>query len=185
MKCDKPWTPFTRIFLRTDKRQGEIPVPLRHHGRHTCSSVERGSIQGHPVNIRSPLRVLPLYRPSRPSHSHHQFLELLAVHEAASSIRLERRWWSIHRVGGAHGFWEEKVGQWHRIAQTFPILGEADDYLDKRYLRTYRVDSRTFQFLLRQTGQALQRLITRFRATNFPCQTPCNVLALACPWHHF
>ena len=101
------------------------------------------------------------YRPS--SHSHHQFLELLAVHEAASSIRLECRLWSIHRLGGAHGFCEEKVGQWHRIAQTFPIPGEADDYLDKRYLRTYRVDSRTFQFLLRQTGKALQRSITRIR----------------------
>ena len=88
---------------------------------HTCSSAERGSIRGRPVYIRSPSRVLPRYRPSRTSHSHHQFLELLAVHEATSSIRLERRWWSIHRVGGAHGFWEEKVGQWHRIAQTFPI----------------------------------------------------------------
>ena len=137
---------------------------------HTCSSAERGSIRGRPVNIRSPSRVLPRYRPSRTSHSHHQFLELLAVHEAASSIRLERRLWSIHRVGGAHGFWEEKVGQWHRTAQTFPIPGEADDYLDKRYLRTYCVDSKTFQFLLRQTGQALQRSITRFRQPISPAK---------------
>ena len=75
---------------------------------HTCNSAERGSIR---VNIRSSSRVLQGYRPSRTSHSHHQFLELLAVHETASSIRLERRWWLIHRVGGAHGFWEEKVGQ--------------------------------------------------------------------------
>ena len=58
---------------------------------HTCSSAERGSIRGRPVNILSPSRVLPRYRASRTSHSHHQFLELLAVHEAASSIRLERR----------------------------------------------------------------------------------------------
>ena len=46
----------------------------------TCNSAERGSIRGRPVNIRSPLRVLLRYRPSRAAHSHHQFLELLAVH---------------------------------------------------------------------------------------------------------
>ena len=62
---------------------------------HTCSSAEHGSIRGRPVNIRSPSRVLPRYCPSRTSQSHHQFLELLAVHEAASSIRLAH----IHIIG--------------------------------------------------------------------------------------
>ena len=57
--------------------------------RYTCSSAECRSMRGRPVNIFSPSRVLPMYRPSRTSHSHHQFLELLAVHVAALSIRLE------------------------------------------------------------------------------------------------
>ena len=77
--------------------------------RCTCSFAEPGSTRGRPVNICSPSRVLPRYRPSTTSHSHHQFLELLPVHVAALSIRLGR-WWSIHRAGGAHGFWEERVG---------------------------------------------------------------------------
>ena len=78
--------------------------------RCTCNFAEPESMRGRPVNICSPSRVLPMYRPSRTSHFHHQFLELLAVHVAALSIRLEGRWWSIHRAGVAHGFWEEKVG---------------------------------------------------------------------------
>ena len=82
----------------------------------TCTSAERGSMRGRPVYICSPPPVLPRYRPSRTSHFHHQFLDLLAVHVAALSIRLEGRWWSIHRAGGAHDFWEEKFGQWHRKA---------------------------------------------------------------------
>ena len=85
-------------------------------------------MRSRPVFICSPSRVLPRYRPSRTSHSHHQFLELLAVHVAALSIRLEGRCWSIHRAGGAHDFWEEKFGQWHRKAQAFPIPAEADDF---------------------------------------------------------
>ena len=134
--------------------------------RCTCSSAERGSMRGRPVNICSPSRLLPRYRPSRTSYFHHQFLELLA----ALSIRLESRWCSIHRAGVAHGFLEEKVRQWHRNAQAFPMPGEADDYVDERYLRTYCVDSRTFQFLLRQTGQALWRSITRFWQPTSPAK---------------
>ena len=123
--------------------------------RCTCSSAEPGSMPGRPVNMCSPSRLLPMYRPSRTSYFHYQFLELLAVHVAALSIRLEGRWWPIHRAGVAHGFWEEKVGQWHRNGQAFPMPGEADDFSDERYLSTYCVDSRTFQVLLQQTGQAL------------------------------
>ena len=67
-------------------------------------------MRGRPVNICSPSRVFPRYRPSRTSPFHHQFLELLAVHVAALSIRLESRWWSIHRADSAHEFREEKVG---------------------------------------------------------------------------
>ena len=91
--------------------------------RRICSSAEPGSKRGRPVNICSPSRVLPMYRPSRTSHSHHQFLELLAVHVAALSIRLEGRWCSIQRAGVAHEFWEEKVGQWHSNAQACVCTG--------------------------------------------------------------
>ena len=64
-------------------------------------------MRGRPVNICSPSRVLPRYRPSRTSNG----------------IQMRRH---------------------------PQIPEEADDYLDERYLRTYFVDSRTFQFLPRQ-----------------------------------
>ena len=59
-----------------------------------------------------------------------------------------------------------------------PIPGEADDYLGERYLGTYCVDSRTIQFLLRQTGQALQRSIPRF----WQPTSPAKRLALCLHW---
>eukprot|EP00117_Sycon_ciliatum_P014843 scpid34720/ scgid14937/ Putative nuclease HARBI1; Harbinger transposase-derived nuclease len=110
--------------------------------------------------------------------SRHDVLLLLAAEDAASSMRRERRWWSIHHTGGQLGFWETKVKQWHRIADEFGMPGDADDYLDMRYLRTYRVDCRTFEFLLRQTCNDLQQESTRFR-TPVP---PAKRLAICMHW---
>ena len=59
-----------------------------------------------------------------------------------------------------------------------PIPGEADDYLGESYLGTYCVDSRTIKFLLRQTGQALQRSITRF----WQPISPAKRLAMCLHW---
>ena len=127
-----------------------------------------------------PRRPTPL-RASSSNRRRSQFNDiyfLLAAEEAASSIRRDRRWWSIHRTGGQEGFWEVKVQQWHRIAAAFPVPGDADDYVDTRYLRTYRVDYRTFQFLCQLTERDLELATTRFRAP----VPPAKRLAMCLHW---
>ena len=82
-----------------------------------------------------PRRPTPL-RASSSNRRRSQFNDiylLLAAEEAASSIRRDRRLWSIHRTGGQEGFWEVKVQQWHRIAAAFPIPGDAYDYVDTQW----------------------------------------------------
>ena len=127
-----------------------------------------------------PLRPTPL-RASSSNRRRSQFNDiylLLAAEEAASSIQRDRRWWSIHRTGGQEGFWEVKVQQWHRIAAAFPVPGDADDYVDTRYLRTYRVDYRTFQLLCQLTERDLELATTRFRAP----VPPAKRLAMCLHW---
>ena len=76
--------------------------------------------------------------------------------DLVTSRRKERRWWAIHRSSAdQRGFWETKLSLWHRIAESYNIPGEADGYLDKGYVRTYRVDVSTFEFLVSQTRQRL------------------------------
>ena len=127
-----------------------------------------------------PRRPTPL-RASSSNRRRSQFNDiyvLLAAEEAASSIRRDRRWWSIHRTGGQEGFWEVKVQQWHRIAAAFLVPGDADDYVDTRYLRTYRVDYRTFQLLCQLTERDLELATTRFRAP----VPPAKRLAMCLHW---
>ena len=64
--------------------------------------------------------------------------------------------------------WETKVSLWHRIAESYDIPGEADDYLDKGYVRTYRVDMSTFEFLGSQTRQRLTHQSTMMRSPIAP-----------------
>ena len=106
----------------------------------------------------------------------HDLFAFIAAEEAASAMRRERRWWSIYRSVSQLGFWETKVHQWHRIANAVPVPGEAEDYLDLRYLRTFRVDHRTFQFLLQLVGCDLEHSMTWFRTPVAPAKRPAMCL---------
>ena len=85
------------------------------------------------------------------------------------SVARERRWWAIHHSAQARcGHWERKVQFWHEIAATYPNAGEADDYLDAKYLRSFRVDFRTFEYVANLMEADLDRQITRFRTPVCP-----------------
>lgn len=81
----------------------------------------------------------------------------------AQSMRRERRWWAIHRtLDEQQGFWEKKVPMWHKKA-AMRTRQRAADYIDKRYLRTFRLDERTFKFVVRRTRDALTHQVTNCR----------------------
>ena len=128
-------------------------------------------------SVKYSCRSVESFLSSRLSQCHDLFV-FIAAEEAASAMRRERRWWSIHRSGGQLGFWETKVHQWHRIADAVPVPGEAEDYLDLRCSRTYRVDHRTFQFLLQLVGRDLEHSLTRFRTPVAPAKR----LAMCLHW---
>ena len=119
------------------------------------------------------------------SRGHHRFSPLTPTSSSASSrgasdffvgmmlsasIRRERRWWAIHRSEeDRQGFWERKVqGLWHRTAETYADPGEADDYLDSKYVRAYRVDHATFTYLMQKTRVPLTHETTAYRVPIAP-----------------
>ena len=107
-----------------------------------------------------------------------QLAQSVAGYYLASKLRRDRRWWAIHRsTEEKRGFWESKVPMWHKKANMFPA-GEADDFLDSKYCKTYRVDRRTFQYLVRETRQHLQGQPTCMRSPI----SPEKKLAMALHW---
>ena len=77
------------------------------------------------------------------------------------SLDRERRFWNAHvSEEQQRGFWEkEGMGNWLRINQRV----SCEEYLDSRYVETFRLDYTTFHWLLSQVEGVIQRQDTRFR----------------------
>ena len=63
---------------------------------------------------------------------------------------------------GSTRFWKKGVGLWHRTAETYVDPKEADDFLDNKHVRSYRVNYSTFTFLLNKTRVALTYQATSY-----------------------
>lgn len=82
----------------------------------------------------------------------------------SSGLVNERRWWAIHRTARERsGFWEKEVRLWHQKVAEFADPREVLDYLDKKYVGTFRIDYATWTFILRRCEGQLEHERTGYR----------------------